>query len=118
MLALREALRAQCLQPSCAAERSVDSYGFPCLSGADWHKLFPFVACVAAELEQFDSAEAVSKLCLVLYMNLSVVLLIIYVLLLLLVICCLYPYRCLFSVCFQSASHSATLSPDLLWMLP
>lgn len=58
--------------------------------------IFPFIAWVATEPEdeQDDSAEAVSKRCLVLFVILSVALLIIAVLYLLLFISCLYPYRC------------------------
>lgn len=62
---------------------------------------------MATEPEQIDSAEVVSRPCLVLFMILSVVLLIIFVLFLLLIISCLYLYRrkTVSFPCFQNASH-------------
>lgn len=118
MLALRGALGVPCLQPSCAVERPRGSYYFSCLSEADWKNLFPFIAWVAAEPAQIDSAEVVSRPCLVLFMILSVVLLIISVLFLLLIISCLYLYRrktVSFPYVFRMPR---THSLGHLWMLP
>lgn len=70
--ALRGALLS--LQPSWAAERG--SYFPSCLSGADWHKLLPYIARLATKPEQNDSAEVVRKSFLLLFIMCSLVLLI------------------------------------------